>query len=125
MLVGDAGHLVDPLFGEGIYYAVQSGQLAARTVLACLHDRCVSLLEYDRALEREMYPEFRIAARMARTVYTFPQLCYRLMHNYQEVIRLYFGVLQGRLTYQGFFAEAKGLVKTSLRKLILEAASLP
>ena len=25
MLVGDAGHLVDPLFGEGIYYAVSSG----------------------------------------------------------------------------------------------------
>lgn len=125
MLVGDAGHLVDPLFGEGIYYAVRSGQLAARTVLARLHDRCASLSEYDRALERELYPEFRIAARMARVVYSFPQLCYRVMHNYQEVIRLYFGVLQGRMTYQGYFAEAKGLVKTSLRKLIMEATSLP
>lgn len=30
LLVGDAGHLVDPLFGEGIYYAVRSGQLAAQ-----------------------------------------------------------------------------------------------
>jgi geranylgeranyl reductase family protein len=124
LLVGDAGHLVDPLFGEGIYYAVRSGQLAARAVLGRLHDRCASLFEYDHALEREIYPEFRIASRMARIVYSFPQLCYRLMHNYQEVIRLYYGVLQGRTTYQGFFAQAKGLVKDSFRKLILEALPL-
>ncbi|HET6675215.1 MAG TPA: geranylgeranyl reductase family protein [Nitrospiraceae bacterium] len=124
LLVGDAGHLVDPLFGEGIYYAVRSGQLAAHAVLGRLHDRCASLLEYDHALEREIYPEFRIAARMARIVYSFPRLCYRLMHNYQEVIRLYYGVLQGRTTYQGFFAQAKGLVKSSFRKRILEASPL-
>lgn len=121
MLVGDAGHLVDPLFGEGIYYAVRSGQLAAHAVLGRLQDRCASLFEYDHALEREIYPEFRIASRMARIVYSFPQLCYRLMHNYQDVIRLYYGVLQGRTTYQGFFAQAKGVVKDSFRKLILEA----
>jgi flavin-dependent dehydrogenase len=123
-LVGDAGHLVDPLFGEGIYYAVRSGQLAARAILARRHDPRLSLMAYEQALEREIYPEFRVASRMARIVYSFPRLCYRLMQNYQEVIRLYFGVLQGRTTYQGFLAEAKGLVKKSFRQLILEASPL-
>jgi geranylgeranyl reductase family protein len=124
LLVGDAGHLVDPLFGEGIYYAVRSGQMAAQAVLGRFHDRCLSLVEYDRALEREIYPEFRIASRMARIVYSFPRLCYRVMQNYHEVIGLYYGVLQGRTTYQGFFAQAKGLVKNSFRKLMLEASPL-
>ena len=125
LLVGDAGHLVDPLFGEGIYYAVRSGQLAAQAVLGRFHDRYRSLCEYDQALEREIYPEFRVACRMARIVYSFPRLCYRLMQNYQEVIRLYYGVLQGKTTYQGFFAQAKGLVKDSVRKLLRGASSLP
>ena len=65
--------------------------------------------------------KFRGASRMARIVYSFPRLCHRLMHNYQEVIRLYYGVLQGHTTYQGFFAQAKGLVKHSVRRLLLEA----
>jgi geranylgeranyl reductase family protein len=32
--VGDAGGLVDPITGEGLYYAVRSGDLASRAVLA-------------------------------------------------------------------------------------------
>ena len=53
-----------------------------------------------------------------------PRPCYRLMHDYQEVSRLYYGVLQGRTTYQGFFAQAKGLVKSSFPKRILEVSRL-
>jgi geranylgeranyl reductase family protein len=124
LLVGDAGRLVDPLFGEGIYYASRSGRMAAQAVLGRFRDRSLSLHEYDHALEREIYPEFRIASRMARIVYSFPRLCYRVMQNYQDVIRLYYGVLQGRTTYQGFFVEAKGLVKDSVRTLIRDTSLL-
>ncbi|TLY27534.1 MAG: geranylgeranyl reductase family protein [Nitrospirae bacterium] len=121
LLVGDAGHLVDPLFGEGIYYAVRSGQMAAASVLGSFHDRQRSLLDYDLAVNREIYPEFRIASRMARIVYTVPRLCHSLMHRSQEVIRLYYDVLQGRETYQTFFLKAKGLIKASFRELLREA----
>jgi geranylgeranyl reductase family protein len=121
LLVGDAGHLVDPLFGEGIYYAVLSGQLAAASVLGSVHDRNRSLQDYQDAICREIYPEFRIASRVARIVYTFPRLCHKLMHRYHEVIGLYYDVLQGRETYQGFFIKAKGLVKDSFRDLLREA----
>jgi flavin-dependent dehydrogenase len=37
-LVGDAGGFVDPLTGEGIYFAVASGQAAARAIETSLHD---------------------------------------------------------------------------------------
>ncbi len=121
MLIGDAGHLVDPLFGEGIYYAVRSGQLAARAILGTIHNRNQTLFEYDHALTEEIYPEFLVASRMARIVYSFPRICHRLIHNYQGVIRLYYGVLQGHTTYQGFFAQAKGLVKRSVLRFLLEA----
>lgn len=31
--MGDAGHLMDPLMGEGIYYAIRSGMLAAEAII--------------------------------------------------------------------------------------------
>ena len=43
------------------------------------------------------------------------------MNRYQEVIGLYYDVLQGRETYQTFFTKAKRLVKASFRELIREA----
>lgn len=124
MLVGDAGHLVDPLFGEGIYYALRSGQMAADSVLGMLRDRRVPLAAYKDAVYRELYPEFRVASRLARIVYTFPRLCHRMIQRYQDVIELYYGVLQGRETYQTFFVKAKGLVKASFRELLREATPL-
>ena len=124
LLVGDAGHLVDPLFGEGIYYAVRSGKMAAVTVLDQLHDRSKSLWDYELAIRQELYPEFRICSRLADIVYTFPRLCHRLLNPYQEVIQLYYEVLQGKETYQSFFRRAKGMVKSSTRELLLEALHL-
>jgi geranylgeranyl reductase family protein len=124
LLVGDAGHLVDPLFGEGIYYAIRSGQMAAASVLDTFHDRRKTLQEYEWAVGREIIEEFRIASRLARIVYTFPRLCHRLMNRYQEVIGLYYDVLQGHESYQSFFSKAKGVVKSSFRELLLEAVPL-
>ena len=124
LLVGDAGHLVDPLFGEGIYYAVRSGKMAATTVLDQLHDRSESLWDYELAIRQELYPEFRIASRLADIVYSFPRLCHRLLNPYREVIQLYYEVLRGKETYQSFFRQAKGVVKSSSRELLLEALQL-
>jgi geranylgeranyl reductase family protein len=121
LLVGDAGHLVDPLFGEGIYYAVRSGQMAAASILGIFQDHRRTLADYDLAINQEIYPEFRIASRIARIVYTVPRLCHRLINRYNEVIGLYYDVLQGRETYQTFFHKAKGVVKDSLRELLREA----
>jgi len=121
LLVGDAGHLVDPLFGEGIYYAVRSGQMAAASILGIFQDHRRTLADYDLAINQEIYPEFRIASRLARIVYTVPRLCHRLINRYNEVIGLYYDVLQGRETYQTFFHKAKGVVKDSFRELLREA----
>jgi flavin-dependent dehydrogenase len=112
------------LFGEGIYYAVRSGQLAADSILNQVHDRQRLLADYEGAVRREIYEEFRVASRMARIVYSFPRLCHRLMHRYQDIIRLYYDVLRGRETYQSFFARAKGMVKSSLKELLQEASPL-
>ena len=124
LLVGDAGHLVDPLFGEGIYYAIRSGQLAAESILNQVNDRRCSLADYDVVVRREIYEEFRVAARMASILYSYPRFCHRLMPRYEHIVRLYYDVLRGCETYQTFYARAKSLAKSSFKELLLEAVSL-
>jgi geranylgeranyl reductase family protein len=124
LLVGDAAHLIDPLFGEGIYYAVRSGQLAAESILNQVNDRRRSLGDYEEAVRREIYEEFRVAARMASIVYSYPRLCHRLLSRYQNIVMLYYDVLRGRETYQTFYVGAKGMAKASAKELLLEALSL-
>jgi len=123
LLVGDAAHLIDPLFGEGIYYAVRSGQLAAESILKQVHDQRRSLADYEGAVRREIYEEFRVAARMASIVYSYPRLCHRLLSRYQNIVMLYYDVLRGRETYQTFYARAKDMAKCSAKELLLQAVS--
>jgi len=57
LLVGDAAGLINPLNGEGIQYAMQSGRWAAQTLLDCRargdHSRA-ALAPYARQVEREL-----------------------------------------------------------------------
>jgi geranylgeranyl reductase family protein len=124
LLVGDAGHLVDPLFGEGIYYAVRSGQLAARAILHCLMNTTGLLADYNADVEREIVPDFKVTARIARVVYGFPYLCFKLLGRYKPVVQGYFEVLQGRTTAERFLDETKGRIKASVSELLLEALYL-
>ena len=124
LLVGDAAHLVDPLFGEGIYYAVRSGQLAAQTILSNPHDHVASLAGYEAGLDRDIVPDFRVTARIAKVIYAFPRLSFKLLRRYQDVVQSYYGVLQGRTSAEQFLDEAKTRFKASVNDLLLEALHL-
>ncbi|MEE8200112.1 MAG: NAD(P)/FAD-dependent oxidoreductase [Candidatus Acidoferrales bacterium] len=61
--VGDAAGLVDPITGEGIYYALRSGELLAETLLAG------DPMSYRARVEEEILPELRCAARWQPSFY--------------------------------------------------------
>lgn len=69
MAVGDAAGLVDPITGEGLYYAIRSGDLAARTVL----DEAVAPAEkataYRRLLRRDFMSDLEFGSRLAKQVF--------------------------------------------------------
>jgi menaquinone-9 beta-reductase len=67
MLVGDAGHLVDPLTGEGIGNALYSGFIAAEQARDCLEKSdfsAVFLKAYDQRVARVLGSEMKLSYRL-------------------------------------------------------------
>jgi geranylgeranyl reductase family protein len=65
LLAGDAASLVNPLSGEGIYYALASGRLAARAALLAPERPAAA---YRRLLARALGRHLRHAAVLARAI---------------------------------------------------------
>ncbi|MFQ5829572.1 MAG: geranylgeranyl reductase family protein [Candidatus Methylomirabilia bacterium] len=107
LLVGDAGALVDPFLGEGIYYAIRSGQLAAETLEGALAGQS-KLDAYDTLLEEEIYPEFRAARKMGFLLYAFPETGYEVLTRRPRFIEAYFEALRGDGSYDEMWRMLKG-----------------
>jgi geranylgeranyl reductase family protein len=66
LAVGDAAGLVDPVTGEGLYYAVRSADLAADSLLAHSVEAAPA---YRARLEHEFLDEMELASRLANRLY--------------------------------------------------------
>src|SRR4029079_4758965 len=73
--IGDAARVVEPFTGEGIYYAVRSGELAANAIAKIIRgdDREAVLNEFRRA-HAQMYRGRLWINRLARAAVVRPQL---------------------------------------------------
>jgi len=69
LLCGDAGGLTNPMTGEGIFYAMCSGEMAAKTIINALENNRTgarSLQEYQRRWNREFSADFRLMNRLSK-----------------------------------------------------------
>lgn len=69
MAVGDAAGLVDPITGEGLYYAIRSADLAARSVLAEAGDAAAQAAEYRKLLRSDFMADLEFGSRLAKRVF--------------------------------------------------------
>ena len=74
MAAGDAAGLVDPVTGEGIYYAMRSGEMAAETLLDSSIPLVNKHLAYRESLRREIMDELEAGSRLAPKLYLRPFL---------------------------------------------------
>jgi 2-polyprenyl-6-methoxyphenol hydroxylase-like FAD-dependent oxidoreductase len=68
-LVGDACSFVDPMTGEGLFFAMRGAQLLAQALVPALHARRAdraALASYSRGRKREIVPRQRVARWMQR-----------------------------------------------------------
>jgi geranylgeranyl reductase family protein len=69
MAVGDAGGLVDPITGEGLYYAMRSGDLASQVVLNESHSIAEKAQAYCGLLRRDFAADLEFGATLAKRVF--------------------------------------------------------
>ena len=69
LAVGDAGGLVDPITGEGLYYAMRSGDLASQVLLNESHSLAEKAQAYCTMLRRDFAADLEFGATLAKRVY--------------------------------------------------------
>jgi len=74
MAVGDAAGLVDPITGEGLYYAIRSGDLAARSLLAEV-GVAERVEHYRRLLRHDFTADLEFGSRLAKRIFHGRFLC--------------------------------------------------
>ena len=69
MAVGDAAGLVDPITGEGLYYAIRSADLAANALLSETGTAPEKMQAYRRMLRKDFSADLEFSSRLARQVF--------------------------------------------------------
>jgi geranylgeranyl reductase family protein len=104
LLVGDAARLADPFLGEGIYYAVRSGSLAARAVLEGW-DGADAVARYEAAVAEAIWPDLRAASRIASLFHRAPRLWHRILSRMPGSLMEFVSVLTGEESYTGLLRQ--------------------
>ncbi len=69
MAAGDAGGLVDPITGEGLYYAIRSAELAARIVLDDAHAPAEKPAAYMESVRRDFAADLACGSGIAHRLF--------------------------------------------------------
>jgi len=111
LAVGDAGGLVDPITGEGLYYAIRSGDLASQVVLSDAHSPEEKPLAYRTLVHRDFAADLEIGALLARRLFrgsllfaSVPQRMVQFMRRsprFHELMQDLFAGTQGYLDLKG------------------------
>ncbi len=107
MAVGDAAGLVDPVMGEGLYYAIRSGDLAAETILNDGDNLERKPWAYRANLQREFIEDLTFGAGLAQRFFLEQVLyasvpsrmieCMRISPRLMEIVQDLFAGTQGYL----------------------------
>lgn len=75
LVIGDAGSLIDALFGSGFHYAMKSGRLAAEVIQEAFGRGDVSgiVSGYNRGIGAQMAPEFSRYRKIRERLFTNPE----------------------------------------------------
>jgi geranylgeranyl reductase family protein len=79
-IVGDAGGFGDPIMGEGIYHAIESGRIAGETIADCLAGRATPEAYYER-LKPSVLTDTFVTYWVAREFYLDPDKALTILEN--------------------------------------------
>ncbi len=101
LLVGDAAGLIDAAVGEGIYYAMQSGQLAAEAIAGAVETGDGALATYQRRVDEVIQPELQASKAFLYLIDLAPRLSVPfLLRPWRSFWRYFFGIFSGERRFR-------------------------
>ncbi len=124
MAIGDAAGLVDPITGEGLYYAVRSAELAAQALLQ--QGPAGAAPVYRRLLRRDFVADLELASRLSKRVYlgqflfgSVPERMVQFTRRSPRFARVMQDLFAGTQTYAGLKKRLLGNLRGSLVEVAL------
>lgn len=112
LLVGDAAGFADPLTGEGITFAIQSGELAARALLEGNLDKDRVRSLYHEKLERVILPELRWGRFLSKLLYDVdPARKWLFRRRGQALAEAMTHIMAGEKTFREIFRTPSAYLK--------------
>jgi flavin-dependent dehydrogenase len=99
MITGDSAALGDPLTGEGIYYAVKSGKMAAETCVEFLSGRINSLESYSGKVNEDLMTELLEANKIKNIFNAAPLKIHTLVEQNDRGWKAFCKILRGERWY--------------------------
>ena len=128
LLTGDAASFIDPVTGEGIYWALKSGEEAARAISETLPAGEQAASVYTAALGRHILPELRAAWKVSLPLNAFPLASFNFFQANKLIREMHFHVIAGRSSYVELMAQVPRMpllmMKSLLARLLPRKTSL-
>lgn len=104
ILTGDAAGYVDSFCGEGIAYAIRSGQIAAEVVSRVVNsnERLDALNEYDAICKAEFEGDLKYSLVLAKVMHRFPRTFLNLLVTNEHALDKYLEVSARKRTYKSY-----------------------
>ncbi len=105
LLVGDAAGFVDPLTGQGIPYAINSGKIAADVMVNAYEKGDFSKRElkgYDSMCHDVFGRYLKDALRVSQLAYKHPEIFVKMIASNKSLVNKTLEVSAGRITYQEY-----------------------
>jgi geranylgeranyl reductase family protein len=116
LLVGDAANLADPWLGEGLYYALFSGRLAAETIISHNNSELLDLAAYTQKINETCVEQFKYARKFSLIVNALPYINVQLLQYSKTLQKVVINLLRGDMTYQEAWQSVMNLIPKFLRQ---------
>lgn len=103
LLAGDSAGFVDAFTGEGIYYAIRSGQIASKAIAEKVSNERLNLPRaYESRCKEDFGSELKYTLLLSRIMHSRPDILYRVLTSQEEILDMYMEIAAARRTYRNF-----------------------
>lgn len=105
LLAGDSAGFVDAFTGEGIYYAIRSGQIASEAIAEKVLNARLNLPRaYESRCKVDFGSELKYTLLLSRIMHSRPDILYRVLTSQEEILDMYMEIAAARRTYKNFMS---------------------